>query len=456
MFVMWSYEAEQRISKTLEHLFPINRSITGNGVDETLSYIKSEFFPDATIKSIRSGTKVFDWTIPPSWEVNDAFVLNASHEKIIDFKLNNLHLMSYSAPIDEIVSADKLLEHLHTLPDYPNRIPYRTSYYEKNWGFCCAHQLIESEKFQGPFRVVVDSSFNETGELKWLEFEKVGETKDEILISTYCCHPSLANDNLSGIVLACFLLEFIMNQSTKFTYRLIIIPETIGALAFLSQANLNRVVGGMVLSCVAGPDQFSIKEGFESSHFVNQAAHLALQNYVGKKYTTYDFVPDGSDERQFSSPGIKIVTPSIHKSKYYEFDEYHTSADNLDFISVSSLLESLEVHKKWVSFIESYCFPKRKQMCGEFQLGKLGLYPNIGATLNQKAHHENREGFWRRGFYFNNETELTGAHLEAFHWLMHLADGSRSNFEIAEKSGIEITVVNEAIGAFYKKKLLEL
>ena len=200
----------------------------------------------------------------------------------------------------------------------------------------------------------------------------------------------------------------------------------------------------------------SIKDGFNKEHFVNQAAHLALKKCVGKEYLTYPFVPNGSDERQYSTPGFRIVTPSIHKSKYYEYDEYHTSADNLNYISASALLETFEVHKEWISLIENYCFPRRKEMCCEFQLGKRDLYPSIGGTLYQKAHKENDDGKQQRKFNFNDKIKLTGTHLDAFQWLMHLADGSLSNFEIAKKSGLDIYVVNEAIAAMLQKDIMEL
>ena len=271
--------------------------------------------------------------------------MNGAGEKIIDLQDNNLHVVSYSIAIDKSVSEEELLAHLHTLPDHPDRIPYRTSYYNKDWGFCCTQDLVNSDKFFGPFKVFIDSNHNKSGQLSWLECVKSGTTPDEILISSYCCHPNLANDNLSGILLASFLFEYLSKIDTKFTYRLLICPETIGAIAFLSQAKTKSIKGGMVVTCVAGPDPVSIKQGFDPEHFINKAAHLALQKNVGSQYTTYPFVPDGSDERQYSTPGLRIVTPSIHKSKYYEYDEYHTSADNLNYVSASSLNYTLQIYK---------------------------------------------------------------------------------------------------------------
>jgi aminopeptidase-like protein len=447
---------EDKINKVLEDLFPINRSLTGVGVRKTLGYIKENFLHESEIKTISSGTEVFDWRVPDEWGISDAYVKNNKGEKIINLTESNLHVMSYSAPVDKIVSKEVLLDHLYTVPKHPDWIPYRTSYYKKNWGFCCPHSLIESEKFSGPFEVKIDSHHDSKGSLNWLECLKHGETEDEILISTYCCHPSLANDNLSGIVASIFLFEYLSQLKTRYTYRLVIVPETIGAISFLSQANTKKIVGGMILSCVAGPDEFSIKEGFDKNHWVNQAAHFALNKVVGDSYKVYPFEPAGSDERQYSTPGFRIVTPSIHKSKYHEYEEYHTSADNLDFISLEALTKTIEVHKEWINFIESYCFPKRSQMSCEFQLGHRDLYPSIGGSTSQSAHVENSRGFSFRRFDFNQQVEIKASHLPAFKWLMHLADGSLTNFEIAEKSGLPLTIVNESIAAMYQKKLVTL
>jgi len=223
---------EHRIEQVFSDLFPINRSLTGKGVEETFAYLQDHFLPDAEIHSIASGAQVFDWVVPDEWHVEDAYIKNGKGQKIVDFQDSNLHVMSYSAPVNKIVETDELLKHLHTLPKYPERIPYRTSYYNKNWGFCCAQEVIDSDQFIPPFEVVIDSSFNAKGRLKWLECVKKGQSEKEILISTYCCHPSLANDNLSGVVLAVFLFEYLTQLDTKYTYRLLIAPETIGAISF--------------------------------------------------------------------------------------------------------------------------------------------------------------------------------------------------------------------------------
>ncbi len=446
----------KEIDKLLNDLYPFCRSITGEGTRKTLDYIKENELPQAEIKTIPSGSKVFDWVIPPEWIIRDAYIKNKFGEKIVDFKENNLHLLSYSAPVSISLNKEELLKKIHTLPDHPNWIPYRTSYYKKDWGFCCKHNLLSSKKFVGPFEVVIDSEFNKNGNLNWLECVKTGKSRKEILISTYCCHPSLANDNLSGMVAAVELFKYLLNIETKYTYRLLIAPETIGVISFLSQSDISDILGGMIISCVAGPDEFSIKEGFDNNHWINKAAIFAIREKTKNKFKIYPFVPDGSDERQYSSPGIRIVTPSIHKSKYYEYPEYHTSADDLKFISATALSSSLEIYKKWISNIESYCYPVRKITKCEFQLGKRGMYPDIGGTLSQAAHIDNKKGDKSRRFVFNKDLEITGMHINSYGWLMHLSDGTNSNFDIAEKSDIPLNIINESISIFYQKNLLEL
>lgn len=441
------------IDTTLKHLFPINRSLTGKGVVETLLYLKKNFLKNAKIKKIRSGTKVFDWTIPNEWVVNDAYVKNRYGKKIIDFKKNNLHLMSYSSSFEGSLSTKDLLKKLHTIRKYPKRIPYRTSYYSKNWGFCCSHNLLRDKDFIEPFKVKIDVNFKKKGNLHWLEKYKKGRIKDEILISTYCCHPSLANDNLSGIVLASLLFNFLESLNTKFSYRLLIAPETIGAISFLSQANVKLIRGGMIVSCVGGPGKFSIKESFDKNHWINKAAHFALKKYTKNKYITYPFVPNGSDERQFSSPGFRIVTPSIHKSKYYEYNQYHTSADDLNFISSKNILKTLEIYKEWIKNIESFSIPKRKMKFCEYQLGKRNLYPIQGGAYNQNGEEKTNK---KQLFSLNNELEIDAKHIDAFYWLMHLSDGKNSNFDISEISGIDLNIINSAIEHFFKKKLISL
>lgn len=444
------------IQKMLVDLFPLNRSLTGAGLEATFQYIKENHLKDAVIKSIKSGTKVFDWTIPPEWTVKDAYVKNSLGKKIIDITENNIHLMSYSTPFFGTLSEEDMRKKLHTLSDYPDWIPYRTSYYSENWSFCCKHSLLSSEDFKAPFDVVVDTQLDYHGSLKWMELPIKGELEEEILISTYCCHPSLANDNLSGVVVATLLCEWLKSKNLKYSYRLVMVPETIGAIAFLQQADVSKVLGGMILTCLGGPGQFSLKEGFDPDHWINQAAHIALKKSVGEDYKIYPFVPQGSDERQYASPGFRIVTPSIHKDKYYDYDEYHTSADNLSFVSSESLQFSLNVYQSWIEILESLCIPRRKNPYCEYQLGQYDLYPTTGGSSLQKANsHSNLKSVNEKRKMIK-KSDISEQHVEAITWLMYMADGTKTNFEISRHSKLNLELVNEAIALLIGENLLEV
>ena len=423
-------------------LFQINRGLAGPGVRETLLYIKDNILPESEIFSLQTGAKAFDWTVPSEWKVRGGYVENAHGKKIIEYEKNFLHIASHSCPVDKVVDEQELIAHLHTLPERSKWIPYRTLYYKEDWAFCCTQDLVNSSDFIGPFKVKVDSE-RYSGHLNWLECLKKGDLKQEIVISTYCCHPNLANDNLSGLVAACLIMRELRSINTRFSYRLVIAPETIGTIAFLSQANIESIKGGMILSCVAGPDRFSIKNGFDENHFINKAAHLALRSIVGDNYDVYPFVPNGSDERQYSSPGIRKVTPSIHRSKYHEYDEYHTSADNLDFISIDSLQESISVHLAWIKNIESFCIPIRTQLSCEFQLGKRNLYPSVGGSISQPIASKKSGNVQSELLGLNKKIEVTHDHVKAFSWLMFMCDGSNSNFDISTRSGIELSLIND-------------
>lgn len=461
--------------KSLKDLFPLNRSLTGPDNYKTLSYVKKEFVPGLKINKVKSGSKVFDWKVPSEWKVKKAYIKNASGKKIVDFKKNNLHLVSYSVPFKGKISKKELLKHIHTLETHTSWIPYRTSYYSRNWGFCVKKDLINSNEFKEPFEVLVDTEFNPNGCLIYGEALKKGNSNKEILLSTYFCHPSLANDNLSGLITACILFKYLSKLKTQFSYRLVIVPETIGAICFLKNSNIKNIIGGTILTCTAGPDKLSIKEGFDRNHWLNKLSHYALNKYTKNNYIIYPFKPDGSDERQYSTPKFRIVTPSIHKSKYFEYPEYHTSADNLDFISITDMMKTINFYKYWLSLVDSYkinekskniknklikkksdTIPKRKMNACEYQLIKYGLYPSIGGTLNQKAYHKNKGGTHQRKFSLNKKIKITGAHIDVFHWLMHLADGKNSNRDISKISGINLQIVNEGIALFYQKGLVKL
>lgn len=441
------------IEEIFVDLFPLNRSLTGEGNRVTLEYLR-RIVPKLQIRSVKSQTKLFDWTVPDEWEVRDAYVKNKHGKKIIDFQKNNLHLMGYSTAFSGRLNKDELLKHIYTLPNRPDWIPYRTNYYSDQWGFCCRDNLLRSKDFIEPFEVLVDTQHNPNGKLIFGEAYKKGTSNDEILLSTYICHPSLANDNLSGLVGAALLFKALEERETRFSYRLVIVPETIGALAFLkSHKNLKKILGGTVLTTIGGPDPISMKEAHKSDHWINRITHCVLSERFGNDYIVYPFTPDGSDERQYSSPAFDIAMPSIHKSKYYEYDEYHTSQDNLDFISAKALMETLEVYKDWISAVDSFCFPMRANGEGEYFLSGRGLYPSVGGTINQPsnlisgASDENPE---------QPPATITQKHLDAFGWVMHMSNGQNSNIDMVDRSGLPLTTINQALAIFADNGLVKL
>ena len=452
------------INRCLKKLFPINRSLTGIGNKQTIN-ILNEIVP-LNIKEIKSNTQVYDWTIPPEWRISDGYIKNANGKKIVDWKNNNLSVVNYSMPVNKKVSKKELLKYLFTLEEHPDWVPYRTSYYNRDWGFCTKHSLLNSKDFIEPFEVFIDADFNNNGKLIYADALHKGESEEEILISSYLCHPSLANDNLSGILTAVLFFNHIKKIKTYYTYRLVLCPETIGALAFLSQLDdVKKIKCSAVITCTAGPGCISVKKSFIGEHFIDKLAQTAISK-VEKNFIEYPFIPIGSDERQYSSPGFRIPTISICKSKYYEYQEYHTSADNLEFIKAEYLLRTLECYIKWFELIEKYhkenspiSFNKigieknkkvsnnlkkkniknkevnkiisRNMMKGDFHLSKYKLYESIGGPIYQ------------------NELQ------NAFRWIMHLADGKHSILDIAIKSNLDLKIVNEASSLFVKKGLLK-
>ena len=368
-------------------LFPICRSITGDGVRKTLREIKKKI-PELKIFEVASGTKVFDWKIPPEWNVKDAYVKDYSGKKIINFKLNNLHLVGYSIPINQIISKGQLMDHLHSLPDQPNAIPYITSYYKRYWGFCVSHkekQFIKNHyKKNDNFKVVINSNFKKKGKLTYGEVILPGKSKQELFLSTYICHPSMANNELSGPIVSMSLINFFKKKKLKKTLRFIFIPETIGSITYLKKkldylkAN---VIGGYNLSCLGDNRAYS----FMPSKFENSLSDIAAKKAFKKlnlKYKKYSFLDRGSDERQYNSPGIDLPIASIFRTMYGKFPEYHTSLDNFDLVNIKGLSGGFKILKTAITILLNLIVPKVKILC-EPQMGKRGLYPTL-STINDK------------------------------------------------------------------------
>jgi len=414
----------------LERLFPINRSITGQGVEQSLEIIKT-LLPALQLLKVPSGTRCFDWVVPEEWNVQNAFLENDSGVRIIDFAENNLHLVGYSTPVDIILSLEELQEHLYSLEEMPDAIPYVTSYYKKRWGFCLSDRQRRALK-PGNYHAVIDSSFK-PGFLTYGELIIPGEREEEVLLSTYICHPSLANDNLSGPVVLTFLAEWLSTlPSRKYTYRIVYIPETIGAISYLHK-NLEqlkeRVVAGFIFTCLGDERTWSYLPSRNGNTLSDRVAKYVLGKFA-PTYTTYSFLDRGSDERQYCSPGVDLPIASIMRSKYGTYPEYHTSLDNLDFVTAEGLSQSLEIYKKAVGIIEKNSIYKTTCLC-EPQLGKRGLYPTLS-------------------------TKKTMGTTKDLINLIAYADGSRDLLSIAEHIQVGFDVCVESSESLLKAGLMEL
>lgn len=359
-----------------ERLYPICRSITGNGFRQSLAIIR-EILPGIQVTEIPSGTQVFDWTVPKEWNIHGGWIKKKSGEIVVDFKDSNLHVMGYSLPVHTTVSRDELLEHVYTIPDQPELIPYVTSYYKERWGFCMSDkqkQTLTDDEYE----IMIDSTL-EDGSLTYGELVLPGESQEEILISTYLCHPSMANDELSGPCVQTELVKYIKSQPKhRYTYRFLWVPETIGSITYLSnnwEMLQKHVKAGFVLSCVGDNRTYSIVY----SKYADTLADRVLENILRFHYPDfkrYSFLERGSDERQYGSAGIDLPVCGFCRSKYQNFPEYHTSADNMSLISPEGLAGAYEVMVKVVNALENNGYYQMVCKC-EPQLGKRGLYPTI-------------------------------------------------------------------------------
>ena len=375
------------IAKT--KLYPLNRSLTGRGVRSTLSIIKKEF-PKLTIKKIKAGKKVFDWNIPPEWNVTNAYVLDKNSKKIIDFQKNNLHLVGYSIPTNKHLSKKELFANLFFLRKQTKAIPYITSYYKRRWGFCISYDQYRSLNKQysknDKFKVVIEANLNKNGCLNYGEIILKGASKKEILISTYICHPSMANNELSGPIVSMGLINYFQNKKLSKTLRFIFIPETIGSIAYICK-NIKylkqNVIGGYNLSCIGDERQHSCMFSKYQNSPSDEALIEAYKKLKIKNYKIYSFLKRGSDERQYNSPGVDLKISSIFRTKYGEYPEYHTSLDDFNLVTLDGCKGGYKVAKKAIQVLLKKIYPEYKIIC-EPQMGKRGLYPTLSTIKKQK------------------------------------------------------------------------
>ena len=370
-------------------LFPICRSITGKGTLKTLKLIKKEF-KDLKIKKIKSGEKVFDWAIPPEWNIKEAYILDKNGVKIVDFKNNNLHIIGYSIKVNRIIKKKDLIKNLFYLKEQPDAIPYITSYYKKRWGFCLTYNQFKEINIkysdEDAFKVVINSNLNNNGSLNYGELIIKGKSRKEILISTYICHPSMANNELSGPIVSMSLINYFIGKKLNKTLRFIFIPETIGSIAYLSRnlKYLKRyVIGGYNLSCIGDERKHSCMLSKNENSPSDEALLLSYKKMNIRNYKIYPFLNRGSDERQYNSPGIDLGITSIFRSKYTEYPEYHTSLDNFDVVTLKGLTGGYNVAKNSIKIIQNNTYPISKILC-EPQMGKRGLYPTLSVKSKRK------------------------------------------------------------------------
>lgn len=407
----------------ISELYPICRSITGDGVRQTLNLIRKHV--PLEIREVPSGTPIFDWTVPKEWNIRDAYVKDSSGRRVIDFKACNLHVVSYSVPVRQTMFLAELRDRLYSLPDHPDWIPFRTSYFQQDWGFCLSHQQL-SQLRDDLYEVCIDSRL-EDGHLTYGEYYVRGQTSEEVLISCHCCHPSLCNDNLSGISLVTMLAKLVgSSQGMRYSYRFLFIPATIGSLTWLSQneEHLDNIKHGLVVTLVGDSGPSTYKKSRRGNAEIDRAARHVLKQ-SGEEHRVLDFTPWGYDERQYCSPGFDLAVGCLMRTPHGQFPEYHTSADNLEFVKPETLADSFLKCWRIVSIIEGNRSYINLNPKGEPQLGRRGLF-----------------------------TSAADPNMLPILWVLNASDGRHSLLDIAERSGIDFWQIKKAADALLTHGLL--
>jgi aminopeptidase-like protein len=408
-------------------LYPLCRSLTGDGVRATFDEIERHIPLRRT--EVASGSEIFDWIVPDEWNIRDAYVATPDGTRVIDFRRSTLHVVGYSEPIHERMPLSRLRERLHTLPDRPGVIPYRTSYYHRTWGFCLSHaDLLALE--DGEYEVMIDSTLA-PGHLTFAELELEGELKDEVLLSTYVCHPALAHDNLSGIAVAALLGKALSRRRLRHTFRILFAPGTIGPLCWLhaNRDRLDRVAHGIAISCIGDDGDFTYKRTRRGSAAVDRAVALVLRD-AGKPHRMLEWEPWGGDERQFNSPGFNLPVGTLQRTPHAEYDGYHTSADSLERMSADGMADAVRTLLAVVDVLDTDRTMVNRSPYGEPQLGRRGLYRTSGGAV--ATPHDER----------------------ALLWVLNLSDGATSLVDIAAASGLAYPVIRRAAERLEQVELL--
>ncbi|MGW4954697.1 DUF4910 domain-containing protein [Streptomyces parvulus] len=418
----------ERMHALVERLYPLCRSITGDGVRDTLAIV-DEYVP-LRVHEVPTGTRVLDWTVPQEWNVRDAYIADADGRRVVDFAASSLHVLGYSVPVSATMTLAELRPHLHTLPDRPAWVPYRTSYYERAWGFCLAQDTLDAMP-EGEYEVRIDSTLAD-GHLTYAEHVVPGQVTDEVIVSCHVCHPSLANDNLAGVAVAAFLARELAERTPYYTYRFIFAPGTIGAITWLARnaERVERIRHGLVLACAGDRGDLTYKRSRRGDADIDRVMRHVL-SASQRPHRITEFTPYGYDERQYCSPGFDLGVGSLTRTPYAGYPEYHTSADNPDFVSPRAMEDTLAVCREAFAVLDRDRRYVNLSPYGEPQLGRRGLYDSLGGRSDAK------------------QAQM------AVLWVLSLADGEHGLLDVAERSGLPFETVADAAEALHAAGLLK-